>query len=241
MRWPAIPRRSPPASADRPSATATRRRWPGSGAMPTPPPSSSWCSRPAGWRHPPPTFAPARWCATGRWSRGGRSWWRSRSAYPRDTTAASSALFLLGDLASDDQADRLARTYYRRAALRYPDQPVRGGRPLPRGHGRATHRRRGDGRPRVRRAGPPVFPERRGCGIGVLGRAGLVPRGRQREGARPLAEGDSGRSDILLRQPCRPAAGSAGVGAAAGGGQLHARARRRLRRAPRLAAGAARA
>ncbi len=40
--------------------------------------------------------------------------------YPRDTTAASSALFLLGDLASDDQADRLARTYYRRAAIRYP-------------------------------------------------------------------------------------------------------------------------
>ncbi|MGH7580724.1 MAG: transglycosylase SLT domain-containing protein, partial [Gemmatimonadales bacterium] len=40
--------------------------------------------------------------------------------YPRDTTAASIALFLLGDLASDDQADRLARTYYRRSALRYP-------------------------------------------------------------------------------------------------------------------------
>jgi soluble lytic murein transglycosylase len=40
--------------------------------------------------------------------------------YPRDTTAASSALFLLGDLASDNRADRLARTYYRRAALRYP-------------------------------------------------------------------------------------------------------------------------
>jgi len=40
--------------------------------------------------------------------------------YPRDTTAASSALFLLGDLASDNQADRLARTYFRRAALRYP-------------------------------------------------------------------------------------------------------------------------
>jgi soluble lytic murein transglycosylase len=40
--------------------------------------------------------------------------------YPRDTTAAASALFLLGDLASDDQADRLARTYYRRSALRYP-------------------------------------------------------------------------------------------------------------------------
>lgn len=40
--------------------------------------------------------------------------------YPGDTTAASSALFLLGDLASDDRADRLARTYYRRSALRYP-------------------------------------------------------------------------------------------------------------------------
>ena len=40
--------------------------------------------------------------------------------YPKDTTAASSALFLLGDLASDEQADRLARTYYRRAAVRYP-------------------------------------------------------------------------------------------------------------------------
>jgi soluble lytic murein transglycosylase len=42
------------------------------------------------------------------------------TAYPGDTTAASSALFLLGDLASDDRADRLARTYYRRAALRFP-------------------------------------------------------------------------------------------------------------------------
>lgn len=40
--------------------------------------------------------------------------------YPKDTTAASSAFFLLGDLASDDRADRLARTYYRRAAVRYP-------------------------------------------------------------------------------------------------------------------------
>ena len=40
--------------------------------------------------------------------------------YPRDTSAASSALFLLGDLAADDRAERLARTYYRRAALRYP-------------------------------------------------------------------------------------------------------------------------
>jgi soluble lytic murein transglycosylase len=40
--------------------------------------------------------------------------------YPREVGAASSALFLLGDLASDDRADRLARTYYRRVAVRYP-------------------------------------------------------------------------------------------------------------------------
>ena len=40
--------------------------------------------------------------------------------YPRDTAAASTALFLLGDLASDDQADSQARAYFRRLAARYP-------------------------------------------------------------------------------------------------------------------------
>lgn len=40
--------------------------------------------------------------------------------YPKDTSAASSALFLLGDLASDDRADDQARTYYRRLATSYP-------------------------------------------------------------------------------------------------------------------------
>ncbi|HUR94801.1 MAG TPA: transglycosylase SLT domain-containing protein [Gemmatimonadales bacterium] len=40
--------------------------------------------------------------------------------HPRDTTAASSALFLLGDLASDDRADSAARSYFRRVATRYP-------------------------------------------------------------------------------------------------------------------------
>jgi soluble lytic murein transglycosylase len=40
--------------------------------------------------------------------------------YPRDTTAASSALFLLGDLASDDRADVRARARYRQVMLRYP-------------------------------------------------------------------------------------------------------------------------
>jgi soluble lytic murein transglycosylase len=40
--------------------------------------------------------------------------------HPRDTTAGSSALFLLGDLASDDRADARARGYFRRIVTRYP-------------------------------------------------------------------------------------------------------------------------
>jgi soluble lytic murein transglycosylase len=40
--------------------------------------------------------------------------------FSRDTTAASSALFLLADLAVDDRADPKARSYYLRLAKRYP-------------------------------------------------------------------------------------------------------------------------
>jgi peptidoglycan lytic transglycosylase len=40
--------------------------------------------------------------------------------HARDTTAASSALFLLGDLAADDRADDRARGYYRKVVSRYP-------------------------------------------------------------------------------------------------------------------------
>lgn len=40
--------------------------------------------------------------------------------YPSDTVAASSALFLLGDLAADGRADAQARLYSRRLALKYP-------------------------------------------------------------------------------------------------------------------------
>jgi soluble lytic murein transglycosylase len=40
--------------------------------------------------------------------------------HPRDTTAASSALFLLGDLATDDRDDVRARGYYRLVVTRYP-------------------------------------------------------------------------------------------------------------------------
>jgi peptidoglycan lytic transglycosylase len=40
--------------------------------------------------------------------------------YPSDTVAASSALFLLGDLAADDREDDKARAYNRRLALKYP-------------------------------------------------------------------------------------------------------------------------
>jgi soluble lytic murein transglycosylase len=40
--------------------------------------------------------------------------------YPRDTTAAASAFFLLADLASDDRADAEARRLYRVVATKYP-------------------------------------------------------------------------------------------------------------------------
>jgi soluble lytic murein transglycosylase len=40
--------------------------------------------------------------------------------YSSDTIAASSALFLLGDLAADDRADDKARVFNRRLALKYP-------------------------------------------------------------------------------------------------------------------------
>jgi soluble lytic murein transglycosylase len=40
--------------------------------------------------------------------------------FPSDTAAASTALFLLGDLAADDGADDKARAYNRRVALKYP-------------------------------------------------------------------------------------------------------------------------
>ena len=40
--------------------------------------------------------------------------------YASDTTAASSALYLLGDLAADDGRDDDARTFFRRAATAYP-------------------------------------------------------------------------------------------------------------------------
>jgi soluble lytic murein transglycosylase len=44
--------------------------------------------------------------------------------YPRDTSAASSALFLLGDLATDERGDAQARGYYRRIVSRYPGSRV---------------------------------------------------------------------------------------------------------------------
>jgi soluble lytic murein transglycosylase len=40
--------------------------------------------------------------------------------FPSDTAAASTALFLLGDLAADEGADDKARVFNRRAALKYP-------------------------------------------------------------------------------------------------------------------------
>ncbi len=49
----------------------------------------------------------------------GRGRWSGSATVPRDTMAASSALFLLGDLASDDRPTARP-AYYRRAAVRYP-------------------------------------------------------------------------------------------------------------------------
>jgi soluble lytic murein transglycosylase len=40
--------------------------------------------------------------------------------YPRDTAAASTALFLLGDLATDDRADPRARALFRKIVAQYP-------------------------------------------------------------------------------------------------------------------------
>jgi soluble lytic murein transglycosylase len=44
--------------------------------------------------------------------------------YARDTVAAPSALFLLGDLAADDRSDSLARRYYERLAVRFPNHSL---------------------------------------------------------------------------------------------------------------------
>ena len=60
----------------------------------------------------PPTSAPAPWSGPARTSAGRTALARVLRLHPRDTTAASSALFLLGDLASDDRADARARGYY---------------------------------------------------------------------------------------------------------------------------------
>ena len=112
--------------------------------------------------------------------------------YPKDTTAASSALFLLGDLATDEQADRLARTYYRRAAVRYPTS--RFAAPA-RFRAAMVELLTGDAAMAAREfdeLGHNMSPERRGARLGVLGRPRLGHRRRQREGARSLAEGGPG-------------------------------------------------
>ena len=44
--------------------------------------------------------------------------------YARDTVAAPSALFLLGDLAADDRSDSVARRYYQRLTLRFPNHSL---------------------------------------------------------------------------------------------------------------------
>ena len=97
--------------------------------------------RRASWPPPPRTSAPGPWSATASDAPGRTALARVLRLHPRDTTAASSALFLLGDLASDDRADARARGYYRQVVARYPEQPVRADGGLPRRDDRAARGR----------------------------------------------------------------------------------------------------
>nr|MBA3497607.1 transglycosylase SLT domain-containing protein [Gemmatimonadales bacterium] len=56
----------------------------------------------------------------GQEARGNAALVRVVRLHSRDTTAASSALFLLGDLASDDRDDARARVHFRQVVVRYP-------------------------------------------------------------------------------------------------------------------------
>jgi soluble lytic murein transglycosylase len=56
----------------------------------------------------------------GREEQGRAALVRVLRLHPRDTAAASSALFLLGDLATDDRADPEARAHFRKLVTRYP-------------------------------------------------------------------------------------------------------------------------
>ncbi|HET9727586.1 MAG TPA: transglycosylase SLT domain-containing protein [Gemmatimonadales bacterium] len=56
----------------------------------------------------------------GQLATGRRALERVVRLYPRDTTAASNALFLLGDLATDDRADPRARALFGKIVAHYP-------------------------------------------------------------------------------------------------------------------------
>ena len=100
--------------------------------------------------------APARWCARARLRRARTALARVLRLHPRDTTAASSALFLLGDLASDDRADAARPRVLSPGRRPLPQQPVRADGGVPRRDDRAARRRRPGGGRRVRQARPPL-------------------------------------------------------------------------------------
>ncbi len=164
--------------------------------------------------------------------------------HSRDTTAASSALFLLGDLASDDRADARARGYYRQVVARYPSSRFA---PTAAFRAATIALLAGD-------AGAAAvefdslakrYPRSDEAGAATYW-AGprLVRRGRHRHGPRPVGAARHGGPRLLLHRPCLPPARSARVDAGRRRGQLRPdpRCRQRYRagraaRAPRLAGG----
>ena len=102
---------------------------PARAATPRPRGSSPWCSRRASSPRRRPTSAPVRWCARASRGRG-----RRRSSACSAPTRATprprrSALFLLGDLASDDRADARGPRLLPADRHPLPQQPLRARRP----------------------------------------------------------------------------------------------------------------
>ena len=203
---------SRPGSGTARTASTTPRRSPSSAATARPPFQFNLVRAPASLaRRRRRTSAPARSCATARSPRPLGAARHRRSDYPRDTSAASSALFLLGDLAADDRADRAGpqpTTAGRRCAI--PTSRFAPPAALPRRHGGAPHRRAARmSAPRVRRAGPALPAQRGGLGRGLLGRPRLGRRRRHRRRPRRwerAAAGDPGSyyTAVAARRLGRP-------------------------------------
>ena len=116
--------------------------------------------------------------------------------YPRDTTAASSALFLLGDLASDDRADARARALVPAGRDPLSQQPLRPDRRLPRRDDRPARRVTRPSPPRSSTSSPAAIPGATRRARPSTGPAAPGTRTADNAAARerwePLADGDPG-------------------------------------------------